>query len=83
MVTAAKPVYSRWFEWKPHDTLEWICTATALRFVSGWRPDKSGHREGDHRVGPEISGNHLSNAQKNKWVFEDFLNFVLAKEATA
>src|SRR5215469_9218700 len=45
MVTAAKPVYSAWFsakrrkEWKQLDTLESICTGTALPRACDWRTE--------------------------------------------
>ena len=39
-------------------------------------------RQSHHRSGSQTFGNHLSGAQ-NRWVFEDFPNFVLAEEAAA
>jgi hypothetical protein len=45
---------------------------------------RRGARQGHHRAGEEVPG-IIYRTLKNKWVFEDFPNFVLAEpvEATA
>ena len=83
MVTAAEPVYStcsskphREGVCKRHDTSEQPLSEAALRKGQG----AARHREAIIALARKLLG-IIYRTLKNKWVFEDFPNFVLAEAA--